>query len=174
MNAGPQMLTNSAELCWQLVYHGGVPIGGIVFEYRKQFLLKFPNNQNIIIPSFTWSLHSWNNEHILKQCPKYSVLTGTAKLIWGFISRKRFVTYLHSWLEICVGLSYTWQVVFPPSPGPLKTLHMCPNSILGWSHPCTEINSVEFTEETKYNLRESHLYVLIYSFNKHFQNTSFK
>ena len=40
----------------------------------------------------SWLLYCWNSEYILKWCQKRSVLTGTTKLAWGFISGKRFFT----------------------------------------------------------------------------------
>ena len=67
-------------------------------------------------------LYCWNSEHILRWCQKCSVLTGTTKLAWGFVSGKRFFTYLWVWSKMH-GCSL--PVVPPPPLWQLKTPRLC-------------------------------------------------
>lgn len=56
MNAWSQALPNAAELCWQLVDHGGITHWWPNFWNGEWFLLKCSNSQCSAIPCFTWSL----------------------------------------------------------------------------------------------------------------------
>ena len=53
-----------------------------------------PTNSSSVAHFSSWLSYWWNSEHIWRWCQKCSVLTGTTKLAWGFISGKRFFTYL--------------------------------------------------------------------------------